>query len=107
GLALGAEDGSVWLCPTDTLAAQRLPGGHRAAVGWLVFGPGDRSLFSAAVDGSVRLWDVARRRERLLLRGAANVPAFDGIHLSADGQVLIMREGRENLLRWHAPRDAP
>lgn len=62
----------------------------------MAFSPEDDTLSSAGDDGTVRLWDVAARRELTALSGhSADVPA---LALSPDGQ-LLAAVGEDTTLR--------
>jgi len=73
------------------------PAGHTDTVMALAFSPDGGTLASCSLDGTARLWDVARRRTVAILRGhagAINALAFapDGLRLAtggADGSVRL------------------
>jgi hypothetical protein len=69
---------------SEGVASRVLPG-HEARVYGLAFFPDGRTLASGAVDGAIRLWDVASGSERLLARGDWHVHA---VSASPDGRYV-------------------
>jgi len=57
-IASASWDGTIGLWPTEEGAA-RILSGHNAGINALAFSPDHTRLFSASVDGTLRLWDVA------------------------------------------------
>jgi WD40 repeat protein len=49
--------------------------GHDKAVRWIAFSPDGKTLASASMDHTVKLWDVATGKERLTLKGHTPPPA--------------------------------
>jgi WD40 repeat protein len=70
--------------------------GHSKGVNSLVFSLDDRTLISGSADDTIRLWDVASRRERRTLNGHAD--SVNSIALSPDGRVLA--SGASKIKLW-------
>ncbi|MBN1261205.1 MAG: WD40 repeat domain-containing protein, partial [Anaerolineae bacterium] len=90
--ALGSTSGAVSLWPVGL----RTGGvfellGHTAQVGGMAFAPDGRRLATIGADGTLRIWDVAARREiKQLPDGGA---AATGLAYSPDGQLLAAAGG--------------
>lgn len=74
-----------WVSPTFV--------GHQLGVSFVQFSRDDKQLLSGAKDGTVRLWDVASRREVLTLRDCQPSP----VAFAPDGQGILCRRGSEIL----------
>ena len=105
-LASGSEDGTIKIWDvnraneggerpfTDTLA------GHNDAVVALAFSPDGKTLASGGGfrDQSLRLWDVAKRRERARLKG--HTRAVFAVAFSPDGQTLASGSADGTIRLW-------
>jgi len=109
-LASGSEDRSIRLWdlsawrdasfdPATPITAQILTG-HTDGVIALGFSPDGRTLATGSnfLDQSLRLWDVARRRERLRLKG--HVSAVLAVAFSPDGQTLATGSADKSIRLW-------
>ena len=74
--------------------------GQKEAVNSLAFSPNGRTLASTSFDGTMKLWNVATRRELASLR-LDSPPAY--ITFSPDGQTLAMLSWDRSLRLWRAP----
>lgn len=90
-LAVGLRDpNSILLLDPATLAVRGRLDGHLALVSRLAFLPDGKTLVSSGHDGTIRLWDVATKRERLLLdQFQGNIR---GLAISPDGKRIYSGE---------------
>jgi WD40 repeat protein/tRNA A-37 threonylcarbamoyl transferase component Bud32 len=85
---------SIELFDVESKKIQFHLGSHRSDVSTAVFSPDGRTLATASLDGSVKLWHTATGRELMSLEGDASEPlhalAFspDGLTLAAGGASL-------------------
>jgi WD40 repeat protein len=90
GNAAAPEWGGIQLFDTATGRRSARLTGHAAVVQWVAFTPDGKTLVSADVTGTVKVWDVSTGQARLSLRA--------GTHLavSPDGTTLAaVRAGRD------------
>jgi len=66
-LALARKGGGIVLVEARTGKERRRLAGHKGEVVTLAFGPDDKTLASAGMDRTVRLWDLAANREARVL----------------------------------------
>jgi WD40 repeat protein len=85
----------VLLLDSATLVEQGRLDGHLALVSRVVFSPDGKALVSAGHDGTVRIWDIATKRQRLLLdQFQGNVR---GLAISPDGKRIFTGETSRGL----------
>ena len=81
---------TILLLEAATLAVRGQFEGHLGLVSRVAFTPDGKTLVSAGHDGTVRVWDIATRRERLLIdQFQGNVR---GLALSPDGTTVYTGE---------------
>jgi WD40 repeat protein len=101
GKVLAAEEGrGVRLFDVNPVRRGLLLEGHTDRVMAVAVAPDGKSLASAAMDGTVRVWDAAAGKERLRL----NTPPKYGLALaySPDGKALACATFDGRLLVWDA-----
>lgn len=78
--------------------------GHTNWIHSLTFSPDGRQLASGAVDGTVRLWDIAAGGARPVLRGREG---FVTAAWSQDGQLLASGGANRTIIIWDASSGVP
>jgi len=76
---------SARLC-ADEWKARRILQGHTEAVWLVAFSPHGKTLATASVDKTVKLWDTATGKERATLRGHTDI--VFSVAYSPDGKTL-------------------
>jgi hypothetical protein len=78
--------------------------GHTGAVTHAAFSPDGRSIASTSTEGSIRLWDVAARRQ------AASIPIprdiYFAVSFAPDSRTLAVI-GQGPVLTWDIPNGKP
>lgn len=108
-LASGSEDQSIilwdtaWLSDRDQVPVDLVLGtlqGHTDGVVALAFSPDGKTLASGGNfrDQTLRLWDVARRRERARLKG--HIRAIFAVAFAPDGQTLATGSADSTIRLW-------
>ncbi len=75
--------------------------GHHGGVDSLAFSPGGEQLATASGDGTVKLWDLPERSERLTLRGHAN--SARAVAFRLDGKALATVGFAPEVFLWELP----
>jgi len=95
----GGEYGVVSLWDVASGKGEDL-GRHEAPVTAVAFSPGGDVVASSDLEGTIRLWDLANRRERARLRGHGG-PVY-AVCYSPDGGTLVSAGGDRAVKVWDA-----
>jgi WD40 repeat protein/tRNA A-37 threonylcarbamoyl transferase component Bud32 len=108
GRTLAGRQGRIaTLWDLSTLALRHELVGHHEEITGLAFAPDGRTLATASLDRTVRLWNVASGQDLLVLEGHAG--PVRALAFSADGSMLATcgdgpadREGTIEMIEWRA-----
>jgi WD40 repeat protein/serine/threonine protein kinase len=91
----GPDWHSLWsFCHRDLFTLR----GHDAEIPALAISPDGKTLAAGCVDGTVRLWDLAARRERAKLTGHTHKVL--GLAFAPDGKTLASASGDQTVILW-------
>jgi WD40 repeat protein len=90
-LALGGEDGSIYLWDVQAKKRERTLHEHEKGITALVFSPEGQTLASSSEDMTVRLWDVKAGTSTLFNR--YDQATIDDLAFSPDGKILGALDG--------------
>jgi WD40 repeat protein len=74
--------------------------GHEDMIMGLAFSPDGKLLASGSHDGTVRIWDVAKRSERNVLRGHADGHFVLSVAFSRDGKLVASSSSNKTVKLW-------
>src|SRR5262249_49864279 len=90
-LALGADDGAVWLLDLPSMRLPMTLRGHASSIRALAFAPDGKSLASASRDGRIVLWDPVQGERRRVVAEHGPRP-IDSMAFSPDGRMLCVAD---------------
>jgi WD40 repeat protein len=99
----GYSSGTIKLSKPDTGEVVGSLDGHGPWICALQFSADGRRLVSSSADQTVRIWDVAARRDVVVLRGHSQ--EVWGLGMSADGATLVSGDKDGTLCRWPTESD--
>jgi WD40 repeat protein len=100
GMAWADERGMVGFWANWNGYAGKIPTGQ-GRVWCATFAPDGRTLATASRDGTVKLWDVARDKDRYLI--PVGSPNANSIAFSPDGRTLSAAGGDGTVRSWETP----
>jgi WD40 repeat protein/class 3 adenylate cyclase/tRNA A-37 threonylcarbamoyl transferase component Bud32 len=98
-LALGGQDGNISLFDVASKTVAAVLQGHVGAVVDLAFSPDGKILATVGDDRTLKLWDVAERRERATLEHKMD-PAWSRLCFSSAGDILGAPLGDFTVILW-------
>jgi WD40 repeat protein len=99
---VGVDPENVALLDSESGKVISLLAGHKTGVHALAFSPDGRTLATAAIDSSIKLWDVSTRRELTTLQ--SGVSLVKSISFSSDGAWLAFGAGKDSVQVWDVAR---
>jgi WD40 repeat protein len=90
-LALGADDGAVWLLDLPSTRLRMTLRGHASSIRALAFAPDGKALASSSRDGRIVLWDPVQGERRRVLVEHGPRP-IDNMAFSPDGRSLCVAD---------------
>lgn len=99
-LAAGCRDSAIYLWDYSRSTLLGRLEGHTQRMDAVAFINRSRELISASLDGSMRIWDVARASQTALLRhkAAGRAAGVHSVETAADGRLLIT-SGLDGLIK--------
>jgi Tol biopolymer transport system component len=76
--------------------------GHTAGVWLIAFSPDSKLLASAGIDGTVRLWDIASRKQLNVLKGHTD-DWVRAVAFSPNGKILASASRDKTIKLWEIP----
>ncbi len=101
--ARDAPGSPVTLLEARTGRERGVLAGHAAQVSAMVFWPDGRTLATASMDQSIRIWDVATKTLRRTMRG--HTRPVTGLLLLADGTTLVSSSADGTVRFWDTAAD--
>ncbi len=104
-LAIGNQDGSIFLWDVATGQQQGTFIGHTDAISEISFSPDGQTFASTSLDGSIHLWDVATRQQKQAIAGYKKTDWHvffypDGLVLASESKRDFGSIGNENVHIW-------
>lgn len=99
-LAIGHDDGTIWLWDVDRWQQMATLSGHTAAITTLAFSPDGSILASAGGDATVRTWNVATMQARW--KGEGHSLPIDALAWSPTGSFVVSGSRDRTVAVWDA-----
>jgi WD40 repeat protein len=86
---------------TDSMTHQLQ--GHAGYINDVHWMPNEELLITASTDGTIRIWDLEQRQEKLCLQGLTG--SIDAVSISAGGELLAVKSSKDHAIQIWSTQD--